>query len=300
MTRNGPAVLALACLCLTAPPLAAQAGLDTVQIRTQRLAAGVHMLTGSGGNIGLSAGADGAFLVDDQYAPLTPKILAAIKSITDRPLRFVLNTHWHFDHTGGNENVGKAGALIVAHENVRVRMSTEQFIAALNRREPASPAVALPVVTFTEAVTFHLNGDSIRAIHVPPAHTDGDAIVHFTRANVLHLGDVFFNGRYPFVDVSSGGSFEGVISAVATALRMSNADTKIIPGHGALATRADLQTYHDVLAGVRDRIRPMIARGMTKEQVIAAKPTAQWDATWGTGFIGPDMFVGIVYESLKR
>lgn len=297
----------LTCLALAgalgaalAAPLGAQQGLDTVQVQATQLGRGVYMLTGAGGNIGLAVGEDAAFLVDDQFAPLTSKILAAIRAVTDKPVRFLVNTHWHFDHTGGNENLSKAGTVIVAHENVRKRMSVEQFIASLNRREPASPRGALPVITFPDRVTFYLNGDTIHVVHVPPAHTDGDAIIHWSVANVLHMGDIFFNGRYPFVDVSSGGSFEGVIGAVNAALTMANDQTRIIPGHGAPATRADLVKYRDVLVQIRDRVRALINQGRTREQVIAAKPTAEWDATWGTGFMQPAVFLGIVYDSMKR
>src|SRR5512144_518357 len=180
---------------LTASTLAAQ-NFDTVQVKVTRVAGQVYMLEGSGGNIGLIAGDDATFVVDDQFAPLTPKILAAIKSVTPQPVRFVVNTHWHFDHTGGNENVGKEGALIFAHENVRRRMSTGQFIEALNRTEPAAPHGALPVVTFTDTISFHLNGDSIVVFHVAPAHTDGDAVIRFTKTNVVHSGDLFVSDRF--------------------------------------------------------------------------------------------------------
>jgi cyclase len=279
---------------------AQQGNFENVQVEAVRVAGGVHVLTGAGGNIGVSAGADGVFLVDDQYAPLTPKILAAVKTIRDEPIRFVLNTHWHGDHTGGNENMGKAGALIVAHENVRKRMSVEQFLEAFNVREPPSPAGALPVVTFTDAVTFHLNGDEIHAFHVPPAHTDGDAIVHFRRANVVHMGDLFFNGMYPFIDVSTGGSIDGMISAAERVLKMIGADTKVIPGHGPIANRSDLTAYRDMLVGVRAAVMRHVSAGWTLERVVAAKPTAPFDATWGKGFLQPDKFVEIVYTDLVR
>src|SRR6185295_9559275 len=232
---------------------------DTVQVRSTPVAGNVHMLVGSGGNIGVVVGNDAVFVVDDQFAPLTPKVLAAIKAITPQPVRFVVNTHWHFDHTGGNENMGAAGALIFAHENVRKRISTEQFIEALNRKEPPAPHGALPVVTFTDTVSFHLNGDSITVFHVPPAHTDGDAIVMFAKANVIHTGDVFVSDRFPFVDRSSGGTINGIIGAAERIMAASNAETKIIPGHGPLSDRARVKAYHDMLVVERDRMRKEIA-----------------------------------------
>src|SRR6185503_12175274 len=193
--------------------LAQQQDFSKVEVKSQKVAEGLYMLQGAGGNIGLSVGADAAFLVDDQYAPLTPKITAAVKALTDKPIKFVLNTHWHGDHTGGNENLGTAGTLIVAHDNVYRRMSTEQFITFFNEKVAASPKVALPVITFNDTLTFHLNGDDLHAFHVPPAHTDGDSIVHFRKADVIHMGDTFFNGMYPFIDVDSGGGIEGMIGA---------------------------------------------------------------------------------------
>jgi glyoxylase-like metal-dependent hydrolase (beta-lactamase superfamily II) len=292
--------LHFAALLTLAAPLSAQAGLDTVQIRTLPAGKGVYMLMGSGGNIALSVGKDAAFLVDDQYAPLSEKILAAVKAVTDKPVRFLVNTHWHGDHTGGNENMANAGVIIVAHDNVRTRMSSEQFLAAFNQKVPPSPAKALPMVTFMDGVAFHLNDDDIHVIHVPPAHPDGDAIIHFNAANVIHMGDTFFNGRYPFVDLSSGGNFEGVIGAVNAALPYVNDSTRIIPGHGALAGKAELLAYRDVLSKIRDRVAALIKQGKTKEQVIAAKPSAEWDATWGTGFMKPDVFLGMVYDSMKK
>lgn len=273
---------------------------DTVRVSTVRVAGGVYMLMGAGGNIGVSVGDNGVFLVDDQYAPLTPKIVAAVKALRDEPIRFVLNTHWHGDHSGGNENMGAAGALIVAHENVRKRMSVEQFLEAFNWKVPPSPQAALPVVTFTDAVTFHLNGDDIHAFHVPPAHTDGDAIVHFRTANVVHMGDIFFNGMYPFIDLSTGGSIDGMIAAVDRVLGMIGADAKVIPGHGPLAGRSDLKAYRDMLAGVRARVMRHVAARWSLERVVAAKPTAKFDATWGKGFLPPDKFVEIVYKDLVR
>jgi len=285
--------------CLALPAFAQQPDYSKVEIRTQQLAPTVYMLVGAGGNLGLSAGADSVFLVDDQFAPLTPKIEAAIARITPRPVRFVLNTHWHFDHTGGNENLGKAGALIVAHENVRKRMSVENFIEFLGMKTQPDPKAALPVVTFTRDVTFHVNGDEVRVMHVPNAHTDGDAIVHFTKSDVIHMGDVFFNQLYPFIDTSSGGRVEGVVAAVDRALALAGASTKIIPGHGPLGTRADLQAYRDMLATIAGRMGEHVRAGRSLEQAIAAKPTADFDAAWGKGFLTPDRFTEMLYKNLQ-
>lgn len=293
-TRLAALALAALPLCLT-DRLEAQ-NFDTVQVRAVAVAGNVHMLIGSGGNIGLVVGNDAAFVVDDQFAPLTPKILAAIKSVTPQPVRFVVNTHWHFDHTGGNENMGTAGALIFAHENVRKRMSTDQFIEALNRKEPAAPHGALPVITFTDTVSFHLNGDSIVVFHVPPAHTDGDAIVMFTKANVIHSGDLFVSDRFPFVDLSSGGAINGIIGGSERLLAVTNAQTKIIPGHGPLADRAKLQAYHDMLVVMRDRMRKEIAAKHTIEQVLASKITADYDAQWSTN---RERFLRILFQELS-
>jgi cyclase len=276
----------------------AQATEDTTRIQVVPVAGSVSMLVGRGGNIGVAVGDDAVFLVDDQYAPLSQKIMDAVKSITDKPIKFLLNTHWHGDHTGGNENFGKAGVVIVAHDNVRQRMSVEQFVARFNMKVPPSPHVALPVITFADMVTFHINDDDIHAIHVANAHTDGDVVVHWVKANAMHLGDVFFNGGYPFIDLGSGGSIDGVIAATQAALGYCDDNTKIIPGHGPLGTKADLKAYHDMLVAVRAAVNKLVVLKKTKEQAIAAKPTAQWDAKWGNGFIKPDDMVSTVYESL--
>lgn len=277
--------------------LQAQQNFDTVQVRSQALAGGVYMLTGSGGNIGLAVGDDAVFVVDDQFAPLTPKILAAIAAVTPKPVKFVVNTHWHPDHTGGNENLGKAGAILLAHENVRKRLSTEQFIQAMNRREPPAPKGALPVVTFTDGVTFHINRDSLVVVHVPPAHTDGDAIIFFTKANVIHMGDVFVSDRLPFVDLSSGGSIHGIIGAAERAIAMANDDTKIIPGHGPLANRSRLTTWRDALVALRDRMQQEIAAGKTADQVIAAKISEPYAKEFPAGH---ERFLRLLHEELSR
>ncbi len=224
--------LAAALVLLAAPAFSQQQDFSGVEVKAEKVADGIYMLTGRGGNIGLSVGKSGTYLIDDQYAPLSDKILAAVRAITPDPVRFVVNTHWHGDHTGGNESMGKAGALLVAHENVRRRMSTEQFSATFNSKTPPSPEGALPVVTFADAITFHWNGDEIRVYHVPPAHTDGDSVVHFVKADVVHMGDLFFNGGYPFIDSSSGGRVDGVLAAADRTLAGIGEKTRLIPGHG--------------------------------------------------------------------
>lgn len=264
------------------------------------IAGGIYMLRGQGGNIALSVGADGVFMIDDQYAPLTEEIRQEIKKITDQPVRFLINTHWHGDHTGGNESLGGTGTVIVAHENVRSRMSTEQVMKFLNRTVPASPPGALPVITFDSAVSFHLNGEAIRAIHAPRAHTDGDAIIHFPESNVIHAGDIAWTSGYPFIDIGSGGSINGMIAGIDSILALSDEKTKIIPGHGPgpIDSAEQLKPYRTMLVTIRDRVSAMIVEGKTLEEVQAAKPTMEFDEKWGTGFINPVNMVRQVYLDL--
>lgn len=287
-------------LMLSAVPLAAQQDFSGVEIQAQKVAEGLYMMTGAGGNLGVSVGEDGVFLVDDQYAPLTDKIRAAVKEISDGEIRFVINTHWHGDHTGGNENLGKSGTVIVAHDNVRERMSMEQFLALGNRKVPPSPKAALPVITYEEAVTFHLNGQTIHAFHVPPAHTDGDSVVHFKEAGVVHMGDLFFNGMYPFIDTNAGGNIDGMIGAADKVLAMTDGATRIIPGHGPLTDREGLSAYRDMLVQVRDAVKALVDAGKTRDEVVAAKPTAPLDEVWGQGFMKADMFTGFVFDGMKH
>jgi glyoxylase-like metal-dependent hydrolase (beta-lactamase superfamily II) len=280
----------LACLASLAPA-AAQ---ETPPLVATPVAEGVYMIEGRGGNIGVCAGPDGTFVIDDQYAPLDARITAAIAEVTSEPVRFVFNTHWHPDHTGGNEALGESGAVIVAHENVRRRLTKGQLIKAFLRQVPPAPHAALPVVTFTDAITFHLNGQTIQVTHVDPAHTDGDSLIKFEEANVLHTGDVFFNGFYPFIDESSGGSLAGMVRAANQALELCDDETRIIPGHGPLATRSDLVAYRDMLQTVLGRLQALYAEGKDLAAIVAAKPTREFDAEWGDGFLKPDFWVRIV------
>ncbi len=271
-----------------------------VEVKVVPVAGGVSMLVGEGGNIGVTTGKDGTFLIDDQFAPLLPKIRAAVKTLGDGPIRFVVNTHFHGDHTGSNALLGESGAVLIAQDNVRKRLGIERVNPRTKERTPPSPPAAWPVVTYADGVTLFLNGDELEVTHVARAHTDGDSIIRFRKANVIHMGDVFFNGNYPFIDVDSGGSIDGIVAAVDKVLPTIDGGTKLIPGHGPLGTKADLQAYRDVVAGIRDRVKALIAQGKTLDQVIAAKPSAQWDATWGKGYMGPDVFVSFVYRSLTE
>ena len=279
-------------LAAIAGPAAAQ-DFSKIEITTQRLSDTLYMLTGAGGNIGLSVGPDAVFVIDDQYAPMAPKIKAAIAKLTPRPVQWVLNTHFHFDHTGGNEAFGSEGALIVAHHNVRRRMSADQLInfAGSANTQKASPKVALPVVTVAGEISFHINGDEVHAFHVPRAHTDGDLIVHFKAGNVVHMGDVFFNGTYPFIDGGSGGSAEGAMAAYDRVLALTDDNTKIIPGHGPLAGKADLLATRNMVTTVTQRIKALRASGRSDAEIRAAKPSADFDARFGGGFIKPEAFV---------
>ncbi len=272
-----------------------------VEIGTQRLTDGVYMLTGQGGNIGISIGDDGVFIIDDQFAPLTERILSAIRNLTSEPVRFVFNTHWHGDHTGGNENLGETGALIVAHDNVRERMSVEQVLERIGRpttSEPAAAEAALPVVTFTADVTFFINDDVLRAFHVEDAHTDGDAIVHFERANVVHMGDTFFRNRFPFIDTATGGSIDGMIAAAGVALALMDADTQVIPGHGPLSSREDLMDYRDALRRMRNAVAALKEEGLTLGEIQARRPIRDQAAAWDQDQAAEESFVATIHHGL--
>lgn len=281
---------------LLSTPVAAQ-DFSKVEVRTETLAPGIHVLFGAGGNVAVSTGPDGTVLIDDDYPAVTPKIVAAARTVSPAPIRFLINTHWHGDHTGGNELLGKGGTIIVAHDNVRTRMGSDQFIALLKRQVPASPVAALPVVTFASEVTLHLNGEDIHALHVAAAHTDGDSLVHFTRANVIHMGDIFFSAGYPLVDQSSGGRMAGVVAAVDKGLALGNATTRYIPGHGPVTGRAELVAYRAMIVDIVGKVAALVKAGRSVDAIVAAKPSAAYDAKWGGGFMKPDVFVRIAAES---
>ncbi len=266
----------------------------SVEIKTTEVVPGVYMLEGAGGNIGLSVGADGPFIIDDQFAPLSERILAAIGELTEDAPSFVLNTHWHGDHAGGNENFHNAGAMIVAHDNVRKRLlegSEERNI------EPANPG-ALPVITFSDEINFYWNDHDIHIQHHELAHTDGDAIVFLKDVNVVHMGDVFFNGGYPFIDIASGGGIDGYIAAHNGVLELVNEDVKIIPGHGPLSTRQDLQDTRDMLVKVREKVQKLVDKGLSEDEVVAKKPLKKLSKKWGNGFIKDEFMTRTAYRSL--
>ena len=288
---------------LASPGLASSQNFDAVEIQTQQVSSGVYMLLGQGGNIGVFIGEDGVFVIDDQFAPLTDKILAAIGAITSEPVRFVFNTHWHGDHTGGNENLAGVGAVIVAHENVRERLSMDQVLERVGREPaptPAAPEGALPVITFAEDVTFHLNGDEVYAFHVSNAHTDGDAIVHFRRANVVHMGDTFFRDRFPFIDTATGGSIDGMIAATGAGLAVMDARTMVIPGHGALSTRQDLRAYRDALMSMRDAVAGLMEEGHSLERLQDFRPIRDQAEAWGQDEAAERNFVATIHYGLAR
>jgi len=270
-----------------------------IEINATQVSGLVYMLTGAGGNMGVLVGNDGVFLIDDQFAPLTTKIRAAIRKINKGPIRFVFNTHWHRDHTGGNENLGMSGSVIVAHKNVRKRLSTTQFSKFWNSKHEPKPKGALPIITFTNEMSFHLNNDDIQVLHMAHAHTDGDGVLYFKNSNVIHTGDIFFNGIYPYIDVDAGGSIDGLIAAVERILKLSKSNTKIIPGHGSLAKKKDLEAYLKMLKTIRSSVFSLIKGGKSVDEAISAKPSSEFDKNWGGGFMSPDKFVRIVYTSLK-
>ena len=257
------------------------------------------MLKGQGGNIAISTGEDGVYIIDDQLQPLTDQLLVAISEISDQPIRFVINTHFHHDHVGGNETIGKGDAVIIAHDNIQKRMSGDYYSNFFDNTWPAWPQDALPVITFNDQITLHFNGEIAKVYHVPHGHTDGDSIVHFPASDVIHMGDIYFNGLYPYIDLDGGGNIEGMIAGAELGVSIAGEDTQIIPGHGPLSNKANLAEYRDFLVTARNNVQNLIDQGKNLEQAVAARPTAQWDATLGAVWITPEQLVIFIYNSLQ-
>ncbi|MFD2191178.1 MBL fold metallo-hydrolase [Pistricoccus aurantiacus] len=286
-----PLIGALAALTFTATATAQQ--IDSVEVRDP-----IHMLTGKGGNIGVLIGEDGTFMIDDKFAPLTEAILAEVEQLGGSAPTFLINTHFHGDHTGGNENLGDAGSTIVAHEKVRERLAEGSEIEAFDMVMPPQSGAALPVITFSQDIRFHLNGETIDVFHVPAAHTDSDSIVHFRDANVIHTGDTVFNGFFPFIDTAHGGTLEGMIAATERVLTLTDDDTRIIPGHGPLADRQQIQGYRDMLTTARERLGKLKAEGLSAEEAAAEQPLADLEEEWGDGNFSADQWIEIIYDGV--
>lgn len=268
---------------------------DTINIKTTKVSASVYMLEGYGGNIGVLTGPDGIILVDDQFVQLSDKIKKALTALNNKPVKFIINTHYHFDHSDGNKIFGGEGSVIVAHENVRKRLSADQMIKTFNREQKAYPPDALPVITFDESVTFNMNGETVQVFHVRNAHTDGDAVIYFKESNVMHTGDVFVRYGLPFIDISGGGNVDGMLAAIDLLLSQINDNTIIIPGHGPLSNRKDMQNYKDMVVTVRNRVADGIKSGKTVDQVIDSDPAKEYNTIFDKR-----EFVRIVYESIKK
>jgi glyoxylase-like metal-dependent hydrolase (beta-lactamase superfamily II) len=267
-------------------------------IQTTKLTDTVFLLQGVGGNQVAQTGPDGKLLIDSSFSTAAPHVSEALAKLDAHPLRLLVNTHWHFDHTDGNAAMHDAGAFIIAHRNTRQRMATPQDIAAYKMHFDPSPASALPQQTFDETQALYFNGDELALVHLPPAHTDTDIYIYFKGANVLHTGDLWFNGFYPFIDASSGGKVRGMISGCDQLLAVADDRTKIVPGHGPLGDKKALADYRAMLATVADSVEKLKSSGRTLEEIVAAKPTAPLDAAWGKGLMSPDAFTAVVYSTL--
>lgn len=286
-----------ASLVLLATGAVAQRNFDDVQIQTQELAPGVAVLFGAGGNIGVSYGEDATVIIDDQFAPLSGKIEAAIAELGATPVKYVVNTHWHFDHTGGNEHFGGTGATIFAHDNVRVRMAAGG--TAAGNTTPPAPDEALPVVTYAQGLRFHLNGDTINLMYVGGGHTDGDSVVMWEEDNIVHMGDLYFKiPGYPFIDVNSGGNVYNAMRTLDIVIAMIDDETQVIPGHGPMSNKAELVAYRAMIGEAVSRVDALRVQGMSLEEAVAAQPLADIDRGEG-GFISADAFVGAIWASEK-
>lgn len=279
-----------------APPI----DFDKDPVKIERIADNLHVIFGPGGNIAVLTDANGALLVDCGVPSRSADVIRAVKKLTPKPIHTLINTHWHDDHTGGNVALGKAGARIIAQANTRKRLSTDQVVEFMGMKSPAHPSIALPSVTFEDNATVYAANQEIALSHVDPAHTDTDIIVFFKEMNVLHAGDLLFNGFYPFIDYSSGGWIGGMVAASNRILSEANAQTRIIPGHGPLGTKDDVQRFRDMLDAVQTNIEPMVTAGKSVDEVIAAKPTAEYDAKWGGFLFNGDQFTRLVYTGIAK
>jgi len=285
-------------LAQQAPPAPMPAPPDT-KIETANLAPGIYMLTGRGGNIGLTVGPDGAAIIDDQFADMVPKIRAAVALLAEKPVRFVINTHLHGDHTGGNDAFSAGGAVIIAQENVRKRLGSPQVNPSNNQTLPARAREALPVITFADSATLHFNDEDLEFTHLPNAHTETDIVVRFRKANVVHMGDLFVGG-FPFIDGNTGGTLDGYILAHEKVLAIIDDNTKLIRGHGPVGNKAELQAFHDMLVVVRDRVARLVKSGKTQEQVVAARPTKEFEQQYGGANFDAQQWLGRAYVDQKR
>jgi cyclase len=290
----------LAGLLLGAPMAQAQGqDFSKVEIKTTKLGSNFYTLDGQGGTIGVLAGPDGVFMVDAQFAPLSEKIAAAIRQISDKPIRFLVNTHVHGDHTGGNENFGKMGATILARQNLRNRLEHPNP-SANGQPTPPTPAAGLPVITYDAPITIRMNGEEIRLIPAPVAHTDGDTFVKFVNANIIMTGDFYRSIQYPNIDRANGGSLPGLVAALDAVIANADANTKIVPGHGTVVDRAAVVAHRDMVLAIRDKVAALVKEGKTQEQVVAAKPTAEYDSKVQQVATTGDRFVGQLYAELKK
>jgi cyclase len=282
-----------------APPAApAMPAPQDVKIETVSIAPGIYMLVGRGGNIGLTVGVDGAAIIDDQFADMNPKIRAAVALLSEKPVSFVINTHLHGDHTGGNDAFGKAGAVIIAHENVRKRLGAAQVNPTTSQAIPARAREALPVVTFADTATLHFNDEDLEFTHLPNAHTETDIVIRFRKANVVHMGDLFVGG-FPFIDGNTGGTLDGLILAHETVLASIDDSTKVIRGHGPLGDKAQLQAFHDMLVTVRDRVAKLVKSGKSQEEVVVARPTREFEEQYGGNNFNAAQWIGRAYVDQK-
>jgi glyoxylase-like metal-dependent hydrolase (beta-lactamase superfamily II) len=299
MQRNYLVPAALSVLVAFSGALIAQET-EAPKVTTTRLADGLFMLGGAGGNSVACLGPSGVLLVDTGFNEMVEPLLAEVEALGDKPVQVVVNTHWHLDHVTGNQTLARSGVLVTAHENVRLHMSSDQNLAIIDRDVPASPPETLPSMTFEKELRLHWGDEDVSLLHLPSAHSDGDTVVRFASANVIHAGDIFFNCGYPFIDISHGGTIDGLIAAVERILELSDDSTRIVPGHGPLAKRGDLETYRGMLRHFRSAIAREVAAGKDLPAILEVPPTGELDAKWGGVYFSPPQFTELVFRTLPR